>query len=748
MPKFKELNLWGIYMIILIITISLASIIFFNEWKTNKNKYIEQISNINRITSQNTLSSLRNQESILNILGKNLLSINTYTYPEDGRKTIEDMITVNKGIVAFGLARFDGQLILVSTLKEGIKLPNLMKNNKTKKSFKIARTSSQMILGRTYFMKQLNKWVIPIRMGIENEDRDFPLVMTAGINADGGDTVLNVKELPKDVLIQVVRNDGYLQFQNPLMYKKYNEVYNKPFSKQVFNLISSMKSNEINFFDTNLSNEKTLTSSLYIKDFNLHILTSIPYRIINKEFYNKFYISLLVLFIILLALYFLFKYTINIQEISRKQLSYIAKHDTLTGLYNRYYLNEILEEKIVLGDDFYVLFLDVDNFKYVNDTFGHQFGDKLLKKISEKLKSITFVDDFVFRNGGDEFVLVVKENQKEAIRNLSNNILEIFTESINIQNNEIFTGLSIGISKFDDIKITASDLLNQADIALYKAKESKSSYVFFSKDISKYSKELLLIESELRQAIQNNEFSLVYQPKIDSVSREVIGVEALIRWHNSVLGFVPPEKFIKIAERSGIINSIGEFVLEKSQTEIEEVWKSTTKRFLLSVNVSPKQILSVKDMQIFKNIIINSSFPKENFMIEVTENVFIGNLEKVISFLETIKEYGIGISLDDFGTGYSSLSILSKLPITELKVDKSFVHNMLLNNNNLKLVKSIINIGKDMNIKVVAEGVESKAELKVLEDYGCDIYQGYYFSKPLEKKELIKFIKNQKYKNL
>ena len=744
MPKFKEVNFWLLYLIIAGIILSISLVILYSEWNANKNKYIQELSSLNRITAQNTLSSLRNQESILNILGKNLLTINAYSYPEDGRRVIEEMIEVNKGLVAFGLAKFNGQLILVSTLKEGVKLPNLMDNEKTRESFMASRKNPKMSLGRTYFMKQLNKWVIPIRMGVLNRHGEFPLVMTAGIQANGGDTVLNVKELPSNVVIQIVRDDGYLQFQNPLNEKDFKNVYNNLFDEETFNKIKKFKNDKIELIDTSLTNTKTLTSLTYLEDYNLYVLVSLPYKIINKNFFNKLYVSIFLLFLILLALYFLFRYSINIQNNTRKQLRYIANHDSLTGLHNRYALNEEIEEKISLGDSFYVLFLDLDNFKHVNDTYGHRFGDLLLKEISRRLKSIMIDGDFLARNGGDEFVLLINENQNEPIRNLASKILHIISKPIIINENELFTATSIGISKYDEIGVEASDLLNRADISLYKAKETKNSYVFFSNSIYNDSKEYLEIETELRHAIQKNEFTVLYQPKIDSKNHKMIAVEALIRWHNSKLGFVSPEKFISVAEKSGIINNIGEFVLRKAQEDIEDVWKKTDTGFLLSVNVSPRQLVSLRDMQRFKKVINDSSFPKDKFIIEVTENVFIGDMKKIISFLNIIKGYGIGISLDDFGTGYSSLSVLSKLPITELKVDKSFVQNMLLNDDNMMLVKSIINIGKEMHVKVVAEGVESQEELQVLADFGCDIYQGYFFSKPLNKDDLITYIKNQK----
>ncbi len=740
MPKFKEVNFWLIYFIISAVIILISSLTFYSEWNSTKNKYIEQISNINRITLQNTLSAFHFQESTLKILGKNLLSIDAYNYPEFGRKTVEEMIEVNKGLVAFGLAKYNGQLILVSNIPAGKKLPNLMQNEKSRESFKIARESTnKMQLGRTYLLKASNSWGMPIRMAILNKHGEIPLVMTAGIRVDGGDTALNVKELPKDTLVQVVRKDGYIQFQNPIAKNDYAKVYNQLFDKEVFNKLQAL-SNDILIFDSHLTGKDSLSSALYMQEYDLYTVVSMPYEKIYAEYYEKLILWIVLLLLLLFGLYLIFRHSINLQTVAANRLKYMARHDSLTNLPNRLALQEEIEERIANQENFYVLFLDLDNFKHINDTYGHTLGDELLKIVASRLRTKLFEGDYMARQGGDEFILLVSEHQGEPIRNLAKTILNIFLEPIFIQNNELYSGTSIGISRNEHKHENASDILNKADIALYKAKENKNAYVFFSEELYKDSKHYIQVESKLRQAIKKEELYLVYQPKIDATTLEITGVEALLRWENDYLGFVSPELFIPIAEKSGLINEIGSFVIQKAQSDVLEIWGTTKKQFKLSVNVSPRQLVSQKDRKHFKKLIKSDVFPKDYFIIEVTENVFISETQKTIAFLDKVRSLGIGVSLDDFGTGFSSLSILSKLPLTELKVDKSFVQNMLLDNENMMLVKSIINIGKNMHLKVVAEGVETKEELQILQEMGCEIYQGYYFSKPLKKEELISYL--------
>jgi len=743
MTKQKEVNFWLVYLVVSVLILTAAIFIFYYEWIINKNKYVENLTSLNKISTQNTISSFRNQESTLTILGENLLDLDALNNPENGRKLINDLQRVNEGIVAFGLARYDGQLLLVSNINNLKNLPNLMNHKQTSKSFEEARDSTKMVLGRTYYMKSLNKWVIPIRMGIKDKNDKIPLVMTAGLEVNGGDTVLNIKELPFNTKIQIVREDGFLQFQNPISEDDFKKFYEKEFDFNILKKIDSIKNFTPEVITITTKGTKSLISVIYIEEYNLYSLVSIPYSEMTKDFDKKLVISMILVFVLLLILFFLFSYNIKIQTKTRNELNYIANHDTLTGVYNRYSLNEEIAKKMQNKNNFYVFFLDLDNFKYINDTYGHIVGDKLLREVANKLESNLFKKDFIARNAGDEFIILIEERDEETVRTIAKKILDIFNSRFKVDNIELFTGVSIGISKYNKVKATTSELLNQADMALYKAKENKNSYVVFSKAIYGNTKEVVQIETQLRHAVENKEFTLVYQPKINSKTHKVIGVEALIRWNNKKLGFVSPEKFIKVAEKSSIINDIGEFVVHQSQKDIEEIWNETSQKFTLSVNVSPRQLASIKEMNRFKKLILNSDFPNDMFMIEITENIFVGDIKSVILFLNTIKSYNVSISLDDFGTGYSSLNILSKLPISELKIDKSFIHNMFLNDENMKLVKSIVNIGKDINLKVVAEGVEEQKELELLESFGCDIYQGYYFSKPLNKAELTEFIKNK-----
>lgn len=352
---------------------------------------------------------------------------------------------------------------------------------------------------------------------------------------------------------------------------------------------------------------------------------------------------------------------------------------------------------------------------------------------------------FMARQSGDEFIILYESDNIDEITLFLKKIFDIFSSSFIINDTEIFLGTSMGISKYPKDGENAEVLLSQSDTALYKAKDSKGTFLFFDKNMRKDSKKSLLIESELRQAIQRDEIFITYQPKIDAITKKMVGVEALIRWHNRNLGIVAPLDFIPIAEKSGLIRKIGLFVLEQSTKEIKDIWSETNTDFKLSINLSPYQLTNDTCLEKFLKIIKRNNFPANRLIFEITESVLIQDIDETIELLERFRAEDMGLSLDDFGTGFSSLSILSKLPINELKIDKSFIQDITTNQENLSLTKSIIDIGNNMNISTVAEGVESPFELEILQKLECSIIQGYYYSQPLREDELIKFIQDGSY---
>jgi len=320
-------------------------------------------------------------------------------------------------------------------------------------------------------------------------------------------------------------------------------------------------------------------------------------------------------------------------------------------------------------------------------------------------------------------------------------MIEIISMPYVVNDIEIRLGASVGVSVYPGDAYDFDTLLSLADMAMYEAKKVKNSYAFFTKEMKEKNSANSEIEQELRSALQKNEIYMVYQPQI-ARDGTLHGVEALVRWENEKLGFVSPEHFIPIAEATGLILELGNYITNRSLVEIKKIYGELGKIFQLSINVSIVQLMENHFLKNLLNMIDRVQFDTSLLTLEITERLPIEDLDCVLPILKSLRAEGISLSLDDFGTGYSSLSVLSKLPIHELKIDKAFIDELLVSKKDKNLVKTIINIGKNFSMDVLAEGTESKEQIDKLKEYGCDIFQGYYYSKPLKKEDLITYIRS------
>lgn len=432
---------------------------------------------------------------------------------------------------------------------------------------------------------------------------------------------------------------------------------------------------------------------------------------------------------------------------NEKKLEYMAYHDYLTDLPNRHYMyNKLNPAHIIQNSNNEnlagaVVFIDLDNFKYINDTMGHNFGDNLIKTIGQRLKNLLTHTDYLIRLGGDEFVMLINNTSgKAAITKLAETILHEFTTPFEIHNNSIKITTSIGIALFPQDGIEIDDLLKKSDIAMYQSKyKGKNNYTFFINSMNDSIIERMKIETYLTKALANNEFILHYQPQIKIHTGEITGFEALIRWNSPELGMIPPDKFISIAEENSMIIDIGDWVLKTACKFIKTVHETSKNYTCISVNTSVLQIMQsnfVDNICCFlKEIDLSPSYLE----LEITESIFIDSYDIICKKIQELKSIGIKISLDDFGKGYSSLSYLKQLPINTLKIDKSFIDDINNINSNC-LVENIIMIGHKMNMDVIAEGVEIKEQLIYLRSFQCDKIQGYFFSKPLKEKDALNLI--------
>ena len=424
-----------------------------------------------------------------------------------------------------------------------------------------------------------------------------------------------------------------------------------------------------------------------------------------------------------------------------------AYYDYLTSLGNRRYFIELLESSVKDNKDkyTYLLLIDLDYFKTINDTLGHDIGDELLVEVSSRMETLSNkYNNNVARLGGDEFCILslAFDTKEECLQNaieFSNKILEDVKRTYIIDDNHLYISASIGVSIINNPKLQASEFLKEADIAMYEAKNNgRDGVIIFNDELSKLVEKKLDIERLLHFAIEKNEISLKYQPQVD-VDKKIIGCEVLVRWNNEKLGLVPPDTFIPVAESTGYIIELGEYILEESLKTVSEWCSKNINLKQLSINISMRQLLH-KDFLSLVGRLMNKYISNKcsiKIIFEITETSAAEDLKKLIVIINNLKQYNISFSMDDFGTGYSSLSYLREIPIDELKIDKSFISE-ISDDQQASLVKTIIDISKNLNLKIVAEGVEEDYQKEFLKKYDCDLYQGYLFSKPVDKSEFEK----------
>ncbi|WP_087974136.1 EAL domain-containing protein [Oceanobacillus rekensis] len=426
----------------------------------------------------------------------------------------------------------------------------------------------------------------------------------------------------------------------------------------------------------------------------------------------------------------------------QEKYNYLAYHDDLTSLPNRRYIKSEIDTLIEdarqgITRNWAMLFLDLDRFKIINDNFGHSNGDKFLVEVSKRLAMSLGENDVLGRMGGDEFVLLLKDFEDErALRTRAKGILDQFQTSFQVGTNELHTTASIGIAIYPEYVITSEQLMIFADNAMYQAKSlGKNRYVVYSNELLVNMIDELQLEWDLKKALEKDQFILHYQPQIDNCTGKLVGLEALIRWQHPKLGLLYPDKFIKLAEESSLITKIGEWVINEACIQNKKWQDAGMKPVKIAVNLSTQQFLTRNLVQYMEKVLYQTGLDPQYLVVEITEYMAM-EYEYSVKVLKQLKALGICISIDDFGTGYSSLKYLKDFPIDYIKIDRSFVSEIVEDNNDAIIVKAIITLAHNLNLNVIAEGVETQAQVDFLKTYHCNIAQGYFFSKPIPAREI------------
>lgn len=424
---------------------------------------------------------------------------------------------------------------------------------------------------------------------------------------------------------------------------------------------------------------------------------------------------------------------ITTRKLAEERVQFLAYFDALTGLPNRALMNDRLTQALAAArrrnEKVAVLFLDLDRFKFINDSLGHTVGDSLLKEVAQRLKACTRDQDTVSRIGGDEFIILLTAVDDPSV--VASRMLATLSASFEIKGNSFSTSCSIGISIFPDHGDNGEALIKYADQAMYCAKESgRNGFRIFSADMDRRITEQATLESDLRLALQREEFFLVYQPQVAIESGKLTRFEVLIRWRHPQLGLIPPDKFIGLAENTGLIVPIGEWVLNTACSQARRWLEEGHLDVPVAINVSAVQFRQVEFCNVIRKALADSGLPSHFLELELTESLLMTNQDVVLSVLHELKEMGLSLAIDDFGTGYSSLSYLRQFSVNKLKIDRSFIREITANPDDAAITIAIINMARSLNLTVIAEGVEDQSQVEFLRAHKCDEIQGYFISKP------------------
>lgn len=433
------------------------------------------------------------------------------------------------------------------------------------------------------------------------------------------------------------------------------------------------------------------------------------------------------------------------QDENEKHIKNMAYHDALTSLPNRIkfkeYLEEIIQTDQQKGQHYAILFIDLDEFKLINDNFGHSIGDNLLINVSQRIVASTDKNSFICRFGGDEFIIIIPITESDTLTDKINYIHSFICGEYKIANNIFHLSASIGVALYPDNGNTQEELLQKADSALHSAKNSgRNNWCFFHHSMLSNSYEQIILTDALRNAIANNELFLVYQPQFNIDGTQVVGFETLVRWKQTNGEMISPGKFIPLAEQSGLILPIGQWILQQSCKFLKRTNDLGYENIKISVNLSPVQLVDNNIIDSISAVIEETGIRHSQLTIEITETAAIKSLDDSIAKLTQLREKGIRVALDDFGTGYSSLTYLRTLPVNFIKIDKSFIDKISLDSTQSQLVGCIIDMAHTLGTTVIAEGVEDFDQLKELFEYGCDYIQGYVYGKPLSEADALKVL--------
>ncbi|QSP96361.1 EAL domain-containing protein [Marinobacter salinisoli] len=737
-------NIWKLFLLVYAVAFVFLLVLLFASWKNTVSEYERRHESRAELFAQAVDSIFTTQEMALDVIGRELIRHGELEREPHTMPLLDSIVASSASLVGLGLANVDGELVALSSNLDPERVPNLREFEQTRADFERALDEKKMVLGRTYFVESIQEWVIPVRKALRNREGEVLAVMTGGVRIDGESGIFRsvLHEGENDSIMLFRERDGYLQYVSragvgPEIYttiRRTQEEVHGDVQLLVENSgksISEVRSSgdAVTYFSSRDSG-RYIGAAVFEPRFELWIISETESQRVLQTYLNKLMVHLILFLCLTALLYYLFSLIDRIEKKRIDSLFRSSRSDELTGLKNRLGLMDSIQRKVDDERRFSLILVDIDNFRGVNDRFGQEFGDAVLIEMARCLCEAAGEGNLVNRLSGDEFAVVTELTRPDDLDAFCRNLL-VETGLLMAKGRlELQLGASAGAAIFPEHGDSFDAILRNAHLALYRAKKNRNDICLFQPDIESSYLRRVHIEQRLRGALERNEIVMAYQPQFDAEGN-VLAVEALARWHDEELGDVPPSEFVEVAESSGLMVQLGNYILDRSLKQFSQLLRANLPACELAVNISVLQFMQPDFADTVMEKLREHQVSPSDLTLEITESLFMSRRNQILPVLNRLRAMGIRLAMDDFGTGYSSLSLLRALPIDELKVDKSFVDHI---NDDIKacnMIESIVAIARTHSMDLVAEGVEQKDQADRLIDMGCGRLQGYYYSRPV-----------------
>ena len=745
------------FRILFVVLVALGTLllawVLYDQWRGITERHeIRQRSQIVTIASA-TRKVIASQELVLDLVGRELIDLVERGEREVAIAELDRLRALNPVVAAYAFSDARGNVVLGnSELEPGREsMPNLLEQEVSRSTYLAALASDRMVIGQPYVIPVLDQLAIPARKAIRGADGRPLGVMTAALQLGGSEPLFEQNFFlgPRNTL-QIVRGADLFPLHWAAAIDPPAGYYTRPIPREYYDLAVASAEQRSDQPIERIKRESLavpyrvvnalgphLGYTVYDPVYDFWVLTQTHRDQLLGEFLRVAAASTAVYVLLLTMLLVLLRMIARAETQRQHELLHHAEHDMLTGLPNRMRMAADFE-RLRAGHDgrLALLFLDLDNFKAFNDGFGHVLGDAFLRELGKRLLAGLRPAESVARIGGDEFVLLTPETEPEQLELRGRELIDLLTAPCAIEGMRCEVGCSVGIARLPEAGESIDDLLRAADVAMYAAKRQTNAVCHYHPALGRNYLENIRIERHLRAAIDAGAIELHYQPQVDRHG-ELLGFEALARWTDPELGEIPPQRFIAIAEASGQIGRLGDYIVERALREGHRLQLLLQRPFRLSVNVSIRQFRSAEFARRMIEQVERSGLEQVQVVLEITESLFMEDQEPVIEDLERLRLAEIRVALDDFGTGFSSLGLLRSLPIDELKIDRSFIESIEQDEHTRTLVRSIISIGRSHGMSLLAEGVETPRQLELLVADGCDAFQGFLFASAMSLETLL-----------